>query len=117
MWYLNLSEEPTPRTVRATRGVSAQPRDLLAWGRAPRSLSVGTAPVRPARGPREHAPSPQPRRVTRNVVVSPTTVVDAARIQRARMLGELCYTIPGSQLPADRRRAEKFATQYLGVAA
>ena len=51
------------------------------------------------------------------VVVSPTTVVDAARIQRARMLGELCYTIPGSQLPADRKRAERFATQYLGVAA
>ena len=79
--------------------------------------SSGTAPVRPARGPREHAPSPLPRRVTRNVVVSPTTVVDAARIQRARMLGELCYTIPGSQLPADRKRAERFATQYLGVAA
>ena len=57
------------------------------------------------------------RRVTRNVVVSPTTVVDAARIQRARMLGELCYTIPGSSLPADKRRAERFATQYLGVAA
>ena len=56
-------------------------------------------------------------RVTRNVVVSPTTVVDAARIQRARMLGELCYTIPGSSLPADKRRAERFATQYLGVAA
>ena len=50
-------------------------------------------------------------------MVSPTTVVDAARIQRARMLGELCYTIPGSQLPADRKRAERFATQYLGVAA
>ena len=50
-------------------------------------------------------------------MVSPTTVVDAARIQRARMLGELCYTIPGSSLPADRRRAERFATQYLGVAA
>jgi hypothetical protein len=55
--------------------------------------------------------------VTRNVVVSPTTVVDAARIQRARMLGELCYTIPGSSLPADRKRAERFATQYLGVTA
>ena len=55
--------------------------------------------------------------MTRNVVVSPTTVVDAARIQRARMLGELCYTIPGSSLPADRKRAERFATQYLGVTA
>ena len=55
--------------------------------------------------------------MTRNVVVSPTTVVDAARIQRARMLGELCYTIPGSENPADRKRAERFATQYLGVAA
>ena len=52
-----------------------------------------------------------------DVVVSPTTVVDAARIQRARMLGELCYTIPGSENPADRKRAERFATQYLGVAA
>ena len=110
-------KEPTPRTVRATRDLNPQTRDLLTWGRDRRSMSVGTAPVRPARGPREHAPSPQPRRVTRNVVVSPTTVVDAARIQRARMLGELCYTIPGSENPADRRRAERFATQYLGVTA
>ena len=76
------------------------------------SACYGAAAVCPA-----YAPSPNPRRVTRNVVVSPTTVVDAARIQRARMLGELCYTIPGSQLPADRKRAERFATQYLGVAA
>ena len=110
-------KEPTPRTVRATRDLNPQTRDLLTWGRDRRSMSVGTAPVRPPRGPREHAPSPQPRRVTRNVVVSPTTVVDAARIQRARMLGELCYTIPGSSLPADRKRAERFATQYLGVTA
>ena len=111
-------KEPTPRTIRATRDLNPdRPQDLLTWGRDRRSMSVGTAPVRPARGPREHAPSPQPRRVTRNVVVSPTTVVDAARIQRARMLGELCYTIPGSSLPADRRRAERFATQYLGVTA
>ena len=111
-------KEPTPRTVRATRDLNPdRPRDLLTWGRDRRSMSVGTAPVRPARGPREHAPSPLPRRVTRNVVVSPTTVVDAARIQRARMLGELCYTIPGSSLPADKRRAERFATQYLGVTA
>ena len=111
-------KEPTPRTVRATRDLNPdRPQDLLTWGRDRRSMSVGTAPVRPARGPREHAPSPQPRRVTRNVVVSPTTVVDAARIQRARMLGELCYTIPGSENPADRKRAERFATQYLGVTA
>ena len=108
-------KEPTPRTVRATRDLNPdRPRDLLTWGRDRRSMSVGTAPVRPRR---EHAPSPLPRRVTRNVVVSPTTVVDAARIQRARMLGELCYTIPGSSLPADKRRAERFATQYLGVTA
>ena len=105
-------KEPTPRTVRATRDLNPQTRDLLTWGRDRRSMSV-----RPPRGPREHAPSPLPRRVTRNVVVSPTTVVDAARIQRARMLGELCYTIPGSENPADRKRAERFATQYLGVAA
>ena len=110
-------EDLRKRTVRATRDLNPQTRDLLTWGRDRRSMSVGTAPVRPARGPREHAPSPQPRRVTRNVVVSPTTVVDAARIQRARMLGELCYTIPGSENPADRKRAERFATQYLGVAA
>ena len=107
-------KEPTPRTVRATRDLNPAQRDLLTWGRDRRSMSVGTAPVRPRR---EHAPSPHPRRVTRNVVVSPTTVVDAARIQRARMLGELCYTIPGSENPADRKRAERFATQYLGVAA
>ena len=107
-------KEPTPRTVAATRDLNPATRDLLNWGRDRRSMSVGTAPVRPRR---EHAPSPLPRRVTRNVVVSPTTVVDAARIQRARMLGELCYTIPGSENPADRKRAERFATQYLGVAA
>ena len=107
-------KEPTPRTAAATRDLNPAQRDLLTWGRDRRSMSVGTAPVRPRR---EHAPSPLPRRVTRNVVVSPTTVVDAARIQRARMLGELCYTIPGSSLPADKRRAERFATQYLGVAA
>ena len=107
-------KEPTPRTAAATRDLNPATRDLLNWGRDRRSMSVGTAPVRPRR---EHAPSPLPRRVTRNVVVSPTTVVDAARIQRARMLGELCYTIPGSEKPADRKRAERFATQYLGVAA
>lgn len=91
-----------------------QPRDLESWGRDRRSLSVGTEPVRPRR---EHAPSPAGRRVTRNVVVSPSTVVDVARIQRARVLGELCYTIPGSTRAADRRRAERFAAQFLGVAA
>ena len=107
-------EDLRKRTVRATRDLNPQTRDLLTWGRDRRSMSVGTAPVRPRR---EHAPSPHPRWVTRNVVVSPTTVVDAARIQRARMLGELCYTIPGSENPADRKRAERFATQYLGVAA
>lgn len=91
-----------------------QPRDLESWGCDRRSLSAGTEPVRPRR---EHAPSPAGRRVTRNVVVSPSTVVDAARIQRARVLEELCYTIPGSTRAVDRRRADRFAAQFLGVAA
>ena len=57
---------------------------------------------------------PRPPR-SPSIVVSPATVQDDAAA-RANVLGELCYTIPGSDLAGDRRRATLFAATYLGAA-